>query len=66
MPKTKGSNNREKHSVQIIITGLPKAITHVIYLLHGLKFAKAGDWLEVKQTKAPEQLTMTITLDFML
>jgi len=66
MPETKPSNNREKHSVKIIIVGVPQAVINVIYLLHGLGFAKASDWLEVKQTKDPEELTMVITLDFML
>jgi len=66
MPKTKTCTNRKKHPVQIIIVGVPKAVMYVIYLLHGLGFAKAGDWLEVKRTKDDRELTMTITLHFML
>jgi len=66
MPKTKTCTNRKKHPVKIIIVGVPKAVMHVIYLLHGLGFANAGDWLEVTRTKDNQELTMTITLDFML
>ena len=66
MTEPKASNNREKHSVKIIIVGVPKAVIHAINVLHCLGFAKSGDWLEVKRTTAPEQLTMTIIIDFML
>jgi len=66
LAKTKPANNREKHSIQIIIVGVPKVVRHVIYALHCLSFAKAGDWIEVKRNKATDELTMTITLNFML
>lgn len=66
MAKTKTANNREKHSVQIIVVGVPKVVRHVIYTLHLLGFAKAGDWLQVKHNKTTDELTMTITLNFML
>jgi len=65
MPNTQ-TCNREKHSVKIILVGVPKAVIHVINVLHLLKFAKAGDWLEVKRTRFGEELTMVITLHFML
>ena len=66
MPKTQTAKNREKHPVQIILVGVPKAVIHLINLLHLLKFAKAGDWIEVNRNRATNQVTMTITLDFML
>ena len=66
MSNPQTSTNRKKHPVKIIIIGVPKAVIHAINLLHLLKFANAGDWIEVKRTRVPEELMMTITIDFML
>ena len=65
MPNPQTSTNREKHPVKIIIIGVHKAVMHAINLLHQLKFANAGDWIEVKRTPG-EELMMTITINFML
>ncbi|MBC6452956.1 MAG: hypothetical protein GDA43_06855 [Hormoscilla sp. SP5CHS1] len=47
MPKTKTAKTREKHSVQIIMVGVAKAVIHLINLLHLADIAKVGDWIEV-------------------
>ncbi|MBC6421144.1 MAG: hypothetical protein GDA38_05970 [Hormoscilla sp. SP12CHS1] len=47
MPKTKTAKTREKHSVQIIMVGVAKAVIHLINLLYLADIAKVGDWIEV-------------------
>jgi len=65
MPNKKASTNRDKHRVTIILVGVPRAVRHVISVLHVVGLAKAGDWLVVKQTPDRSELTMTIVIDFM-
>ena len=62
----KTAKTREKHSVQIILVGVHKAVIHLINLLHLANIAKAGNWLEVNRNRATNQVSVTITLDFML
>ena len=66
MPKTKTVKTGEKHPVQIILVGVPNAVIHLINLLHLVNIAKAGDWLEVNRNRAINQMTVTITINFML
>ncbi|MBC6475987.1 MAG: hypothetical protein GDA48_26860 [Hormoscilla sp. GM102CHS1] len=62
MPKTKTAKTREKHSVQIIMVGVAKAVIHLINLLHLADIAKVGDWIEVNWNRATNKLTMTPSL----
>lgn len=66
MNKKATANNRKKYPIQIILVGVPKVVMHVIHTFQRLDWAKAGDWLKVKRNNATGEVTMTITIDFML
>jgi len=66
MPEQNTANNRKKYPVKIILIGVSKGVMHLINFLHGKGLVSAGDWLEVKRNNKTGEVTMTITIDFML
>jgi len=63
-PKVR-KTERQKATVQIIIVGAPKLVMMVIRKLYKLGFLEVHEWSKAKETKDPEEVTMTtkITLN---